>query len=521
MTTPSEKQPKPPQEQKPQEQKITAADLDAALDDGSRIEEVPPAPAEPAPKPAADPPQRVLRKARRRAARLGLRFTDDLDALRQLEARGIDINEKGSILDTVPPTKADAAGTEGIMLPPEEGGAGALGGDATQFIPLTEADRIAEITRIQKSLISRRRRRLAAMFARLWLFVLLPTMLVAYYYYAVATEMYETSSEFVIQKSESAGAPGLGGLFSGTGFATAQDAIAVQGYLTSQEAMRRLDRDEGYIAHFQSEEIDEIQRLPQETTFAEAYKLYKRNVIVGFDPTEGIIRMSVIATDPETAQRFNHALISYAEERIDHLSQRVRQDQMKGTEDAYARAEELLREAQQRVVVLQQKRGIVSAEAEVASQMSLIAGLEAEREQKTMALKQILANPDPNPARRAAMEHNLKQLNERIEELRRDMTRSVGAQMSLAEISSELTVAQADLAMRQAMLQSALQQMEMARLEANRQVRYLSIGVHPIAPDTAAYPRRFENVALGFVIFFGIYIMLSLTISILREQVSV
>jgi capsular polysaccharide transport system permease protein len=69
-------------------------------------------------------------------------------------------------------------------------------------------------------------------------------------------------------------------------------------------------------------------------------------------------------------------------------------------------------------------------------------------------------------------------------------------------------------------MQEALQQLEAARIEANRQVRYLSTGVNPIPPDEATYPRAFENTALAFLVFSGIYLMMSLTASILREQVS-
>ncbi|NHX27556.1 capsule biosynthesis protein, partial [Escherichia coli] len=52
------------------------------------------------------------------------------------------------------------------------------------------------------------------------------------------------------------------------------------------------------------------------------------------------------------------------------------------------------------------------------------------------------------------------------------------------------------------------------------QVRYLARGVSPGAPDEPTYPRAFENTVLAFLIFGGIYLMVSMTASILREQVS-
>jgi capsular polysaccharide transport system permease protein len=49
-------------------------------------------------------------------------------------------------------------------------------------------------------------------------------------------------------------------------------------------------------------------------------------------------------------------------------------------------------------------------------------------------------------------------------------------------------------------------------------VRYLETAVSPVAPDEPTYPRAFENTLLAFLIFGGIYLMLSLTASVLREQ---
>ena len=51
-------------------------------------------------------------------------------------------------------------------------------------------------------------------------------------------------------------------------------------------------------------------------------------------------------------------------------------------------------------------------------------------------------------------------------------------------------------------------------------MRYLTVSVRPVASQDPSYPRAFENTILAFLIFAGIYLMISLTASILREQVS-
>ena len=70
---------------------------------------------------------------------------------------------------------------------------------------------------IQRDIVKRRRRNFVLLFTRLAFFVFLPTLVAGYYFYAMATPMYATKSEFVIQKADSGGAGGLGSLFAADG----------------------------------------------------------------------------------------------------------------------------------------------------------------------------------------------------------------------------------------------------------------------------------------------------------------
>lgn len=451
------------------------------------------------------------RRARRKARQLGLVADNDEHAAQLLEERGINVmKDDVSLID---------AGKDGEVLMTPEGGSGVS--ETASGITLNDAERLAQVHAIQRDLVKRRRRRFGLLFLRLFFFVVLPTYFVGNYYYNEATPMYETKAEFVIQKSESGGGMGLSSLLSGTGFANSADSIVVQGYLTSREAMLRLNREHGFLAHFQQDVIDDLQRLDPNASLEDAYDLYSKYVVVGYDPSEGVIRLEVVAANPETSAQFANALIGYAEERVDKLSQRVREDQMKGTRETYEDAEKAMVAAQDRVLELQQLRGVFSADEEISLQMAIINSLELQLEQKIGSLGEMLENPSPNPIRVEALERDIERLRERVAELRLELTDTSTQGTSLATISGELSIAETNLQTRQLMLQQALQQLESARVEANRQVRYLSIGVSPVAPDVASYPRKFENTALAFIIFFGIYIMLSLTVSILREQVSV
>ncbi|MGC8201767.1 capsule biosynthesis protein [Aliiroseovarius sp. PTFE2010] len=456
---------------------------------------------------------RQLRMARRVAQKHGIAPTSDFDAVRLLRKQGVDPFSRATMLELVQPAGGAPSGQAGL---PQTVSKPKLPATPVNYDPAT---REAEIGRIQRDIVKRRRRKMGFLGARLGVFVLLPTLFAGYYFYFVATPMYATQSEFVIQQAEPASAGGMGGLFSGTGFATSQDSIAVQSYLESRDAMLRLNEDHGFKAHFSAKSIDPIQRLTEDASNEAAYKLFQDNVTIGYDPTEGIIKMEVVAADPEISAQFNRALITYAEERVDKLTQRLREDQMQGARESFDEAEAKMIAAQERVLELQEQLGVLDPVSESTALMAQIGNFETQLQEKKLQLDQLLDNARPNQARVDGVRGDIGRLENVIESLRSQLTQG-GTGNSLARTTSQLRVAEVDLQTRQMMMQQALQQLESARSEANRQVRYLSEGVSPVAPDEPTYPRKFENTVLTFLIFSGIYLMVSLTASVLREQVS-
>ncbi|WP_298360328.1 capsule biosynthesis protein [uncultured Litoreibacter sp.] len=468
---------------------------------------------------------RQLRMARRVAQKQGLSPTSDYDAVRLLREQGIDPFKRANMLELV---VSDAKGEQAKGTQPLAQIATTPG---TQISPvvqkpslpstqvITEPERARDVMDIQRDIARRRRKRATLLFSRLLFFVMLPTALAGYYYFAVATPMYATNSEFVIQSADGGAAGGAGGLLSGSPLANSSDSIAVQGYLQSRDAMLRLNEDEGFRDHFSQDFIDPIQRLDPDATQEAAYKAFKKSVKIGYDPTEGIIKMEVAAATPEASAQFSKQLIGYAEQQVDQLTARKRDDQMAGADESRKEAEQKMIDAQDRIVEIQEKLGVLSPESEAQAIFAQISQLDGELLNERIALAQFLRNPRPNSAKVDASRNTIEQLELLIAEKRALLTESSSDAESLARVSGELLVAQADLQVRQELLGQAEAAFEAARLEANRQVRYLSVSVSPVAPDEATYPRAFENTLLAFLIFSGIYLMVSLTSSILREQV--
>lgn len=442
---------------------------------------------------AADLTGQQLRAARRLAAKRGIAASSDLDAVQQLKAlvaRGKTGTQKST-------------------------------GKKRAKTPLPEPEQQLDLLQeIESELIGRRRARLRRMLLRVALFVLAPALLAAGYFTFYATPMYATYTEMVIQKPD-AGNAGTGlGLLAAFPQATTQESASVQGFLSSRAAMLELMRTQDFKASLADPGIDLIQRLPAGASNEDAFERYAKRVRIGFDPNDNVVKMEVIAPEPDQALRYARALIGLAEEQVDRMSQRLRADRMRGASDSYAAAEARLAAAQGKVLRLQQERGVLSADLEASAKMAQISALQTALLEKRLELAELGDNSRPNATRSDVLEKSITRLEAMIGELRGGLTGDDAKSASLARIGAELLAAQSELDLRREMLSQSVQLLEAARIEANRQSIYLATSVAPVLPDEAAYPRALQNSVLALLVLAGAYLLVSLTFSILREQIS-
>ena len=467
---------------------------------------------------------RQLRTALRTAQNHNLNPKSDLDAVRLLREKGIDPFERSGNLLLVQKGsdgKKPVAKINPIQLPQKVKSGGNLPATDVMEAEDPAIRRAREVQKIQEDIIRRRRRRLALLMVRLAFFVGLPTLICGYYFYNIATPMYSTKASFIIQKNEAGGSPssGAAGLLGSTQLATVQDSSAVQQYLTSESAMLRLDEEIGFKEHFQSTQIDSLKRLPLDASNRQAYKRYKKQILVGYDPTEGIVNMEVVTASPAVSAAFAERLMEYAEEQVSNLTQRIREDQMAGARASYQEAENARKQALTELSRLQAELEVVDSATAVQSLQSQIQAYEKELSDYRLQLAEQLANRRPSQVRVDSLNRAIDLRQQLIAQLNSELTSTNSGELSATEKQARLRVAEADFATRDALLQSALEALEAARISADRQARYLAQAVAPVSSDEPTYPRKFENTLVSLLIFLGAYLMLSLTVSVLREQV--
>ena len=424
--------------------------------------------------------------------------------------------------------RGDAEGEEGATAKAAQGKAGGKKGSALPALrpdikPDTPALRAERVEAIRRDLVKRRRRKGSGMLLKLWAFVMMPTLVVGYFLWFVATDMYESESTFRVQSADSGGAANSGILaqFLG-GSGGGNDPVAVQTYIYSRDVLRLLDADHAWVAHFQAPNLDLLNRLEEYATFEEAYSHYQDKIKVSYDPSEGIIEMAVVASDPDTAQRFSTAIMGYAEKMVDDLSDRIKGDAISDSRRFLDQAETDLKAAQLAEAEVRKKQEIFSVETEVANAMTIITGMETELEAlsgRLTNLRRVTSESDPRVQR---IRNQVETLQNRIDQRRAGIAgNSQVNDRSLADINADLSRAQFDVQAAMAIFSSALQSHELARMNATRQQIYLTVIEQPSMPDEANYPQKPQMLALAFVSFLGFYIVFSLTVSLIREQASI
>ncbi|MDO5641258.1 MAG: capsule biosynthesis protein, partial [Paracoccus sp. (in: a-proteobacteria)] len=373
---------------------------------------------------------RQLRLARRIAAMHGIDADSDEAAVVALRERNIDPFHRSSLSQIVARAGAAEAAArtragsdtgsqvalrrapqlpEGVAQPgrivPAQ-----VPGDLPSREAMNEEKRAAEIYRIQRDIARRRRNRQFWLIVRLSLMVLIPTIIAGWYYFRVATPLYETRSQFLIQQADTVAVASGNSILSG--LQLNPDSVAVQSYLTSINAMLRLDQEVGFKSAFQDPSLDPLLRLSPTATDDDAYATYQSMVKVSYDPTEGVLGLIVVAPDPLLSEEFSLALLRYAEGMVDDMTARVRGDQMQGAQMNYETAELRVSEAQTAVQDLQEQLGVLDAQSESALVMSQIGQLQSELTRKRLELAQLQSNPQPNQSRVQGVQGDIDRLEE-------------------------------------------------------------------------------------------------------------
>lgn len=353
------------------------------------------------------------------------------------------------------------------------------------------------------------------------LFVLLPTLLTAGYYYLICSDQYVSTADFVVRKSDQVSGPptGLGQILGfSMGVSQSQaEAYVIQDYLLSHDAVDRLQRSDRLVERFTRPGIDFLSRLwfsdPRPETLL---KYYRKHVDIEQDPETGISHMAVRAFSPDDAYQINRALLRMGEERINVLNARSFEDQVRHARDDLAEAENNLTTTQAKLTELRLAQGDIDPQGSGKAQISLVSNLTAslvEARSRLEAMGRLISRDSPQyralASRVAALEAGVAGQQGRMTGTSQGSTAS-----NLRDYEQE--VVRREFASQR--YTAAASSFEAARTEARKKQLYLVRVVDANQPVKSLYPERGRLVITVFLSLFMAYAIGRLILAGLREH---
>ena len=349
-----------------------------------------------------------------------------------------------------------------------------------------------------------------------FLLVIVPTLIVAVYFYLIAAPQYVSETRFVVHSRGSDGGAqaaamraaagaALGGLGGG---ASSSETNSIRDFLSSLDAVMQADEKLDLVALWRRPEADFLARL----WFTEPERLarfYNQMVSVALDPSTSVTTLRVRSFRPEDSKALAETLLGAAEALVNRLSERMRNDTLQAARHEVEISERRVQGSSTALIRFREQEKELDSAGAVQAAVVLRGQFEGSLAQARAELTERLQFMRPDNPALQATRNRIDALERQIAAERSrhtDTSSNLGGAILASQLAEyERLMLEREFSNKQ--LASATAGLEVARMEAQRQQMYLSRIVQPNLAVYALYPRKFINVVsifLGLAIAYGI-----------------
>lgn len=348
--------------------------------------------------------------------------------------------------------------------------------------------------------------------------VVVPTLLAILYFGFLASDVYISTSRFVVRGPEKQSSSGLGMLLDSTGFAGGGNEVyAAQGYLLSRDALRALNRQNAFVRAYTMPSVSILDRFAPSglrDSFEDLYEYYKKKVEVEQDSTSSIVTLSVHAFTPQDAYRFNGQLLEMAEATVNNLNERGRADLIRFARREVDDAKDRSRSAALALSAYRNQAGVLDPEKQATVQIELISRLQSELIATQAQLRQLRTFTPQNP-QIMALDNRARGLSA---EIGRQLGSVAGANRSLSTRAAQYQRLLLDSQFADKQLAVSMASFEQASNEARRQQSYVERIVSPNLPDKALLPRRMRGIVSTLILGLAAWAIISMLVAGMLEH---
>lgn len=351
-----------------------------------------------------------------------------------------------------------------------------------------------------------------------WLFVVLPTIVLAIYYGFIASDVYTSESKFVIRSPNQRSASGIGMVLQNIGFnASSDDSYLVRDYLSSRDAVQNLKAKLDIQTKYSAKSVDVVSRFGtiKEPTFENFYEYFNKKIKVVYDPASSISSLQIEAYTAKDAQNINEELLKMSEEVINRINNNAKNDILAASEKEVQEAQEVSAKAAEALAKYRVKNDVFNPEGQSAIVLQEISKLQDALIQTETQLTQAREITPENPQIKA-METRIKSLKKSIADKSKLVTGPSDISFSNRSVEYQRLQLEKELADKQ--LASAMATYEQSKNDFNKKQLYLERLAMPSLPDEATKPKRFKNVLSGFVFGLLLWGVVRLFVAGVREH---
>lgn len=339
------------------------------------------------------------------------------------------------------------------------------------------------------------------------LVVVLPTLIAAFYYAFIASDIYIAESRYAVRTSDQSSAS-MGFLDTvmsgGLSDSPNEDATIVRDYIHSRDMMAILDEQLGIREHYQSDDIDALSRLDPEASREDFLEYYQEKIDIQIDTATNITTLEVRAFNPETARRMSEIIIGESEKLVNRLSDRIVEDTLSFARNEVDKAEDRVRQASNALTKFRSETQSINPDEETSAVLGIITGLETKLAEARAELSEAKGFMQPDSTQVKILEGRVRALQQQIQQERRRLA-SEGSARDYTRLIDEYQPLMIEQDLAKQRYESALTSLEIARSEAQRKQRYLLPFVAPQNPDEAMEPDRSKAVLIVFLVLCLIY----------------
>jgi len=354
------------------------------------------------------------------------------------------------------------------------------------------------------------------------IFVAVPVVTAAVYYFFVAADQYVAEFRFALRSAEperhdpvlffqESIAPSVMGL----------DSYVVVQYLASRAIIDDLSTTLDLREMFSRSDADWPVRLDLPVSIEELVRYWKRQVDAFFDATNGTIVVRARAFTPQEALKLAEGILASSERLVNELSARARRDALRNADEEVGRAEKRLKSALARLREFRDKEGIIDPRKTADATVALAGRVRDELVRagtELSTLKHYMRDDAPSikmlDARVQSLEAQRRAVESEVTDTEKTRSEALSRVMgSYEQLESERAFAENTY-------QHALQALDRSRINADRQQVYLATFVQPTLPEEALYPRRLQSFAVASGVAFVVWMIGGFILQSIRDHLS-